>query len=529
MAIHGDLSTVNLPDILQLLNSSGNSGTLTLIGENTQGSIFFRHGDILFANSSNPEDQFIRFLVKQGELSEEQAQAVLDRVSLSGETIEKALVQGGFIIAQDIIRLIQKLSYEIIYDFFQWTEGKFQFIENNLPALDFGKFDQGLNIYNVIMEGVRRIDEWNRISDIIQNKNIVFELTDDQNVIDAEIKSEELHLLSLVNGQRSIAEICEKSSTSEFDTFHHLFILASAGIIIKTGEKEDASITERKFDVPVKKTKSKKLIALFSFFFISILASGILWFFNLLPSPFLQSINKSKMTSAQTETTQHTPNKILTDMKKTIRNDTDNQISISKNKKKDNNSSLKKALKATPAYVKKSHSNSNSYKNSYLININSAGKSLLCTLPRIGPKTADHIIAYRNRHTFKKISDIMKVKGIGTHTFANLKDKISVSKQRKNIHYKTASSTPNNTYSKTTSSSLNKTDSALIDTRININTADASELESLPRIGPKIAQRIIDYRKENDNFKTIEELKNVKGIGPKTFKHLREFITIGSD
>lgn len=62
--------------------------------------------------------------------------------------------------------------------------------------------------------------------------------------------------------------------------------------------------------------------------------------------------------------------------------------------------------------------------------------------------------------------------------------------------------------------------------KININTANKSALESLPKIGPTIAQRIIDYRTQNGLFKTIEEIKNVKGIGDKTFEALRDKITI---
>ena len=64
--------------------------------------------------------------------------------------------------------------------------------------------------------------------------------------------------------------------------------------------------------------------------------------------------------------------------------------------------------------------------------------------------------------------------------------------------------------------------------KVNINTAGLDELQTLPRIGEKVAQRIIDYRKEHGPFKKIEELMKVQGVGEKTFKLLKDRIEVGS-
>lgn len=70
-----------------------------------------------------------------------------------------------------------------------------------------------------------------------------------------------------------------------------------------------------------------------------------------------------------------------------------------------------------------------------------------------------------------------------------------------------------------------KTQAAAV-SRININTADATQLNKLPRVGDKMAQRIIDFRKANGAFKKIEDLMKVKGIGPKVFAKLQPQITV---
>lgn len=63
--------------------------------------------------------------------------------------------------------------------------------------------------------------------------------------------------------------------------------------------------------------------------------------------------------------------------------------------------------------------------------------------------------------------------------------------------------------------------------KVNINTASLGELQKLPRIGPQIAQRILDYRKENGSFKRVEDILKVRGIGEKVFEQLKDKITVG--
>jgi competence protein ComEA len=64
------------------------------------------------------------------------------------------------------------------------------------------------------------------------------------------------------------------------------------------------------------------------------------------------------------------------------------------------------------------------------------------------------------------------------------------------------------------------------DGQVNINTATVEELDTLPGVGPSIAQRIIDYRTTNGPFQSIEDIKNVSGIGDATFEKLKDKITV---
>lgn len=62
--------------------------------------------------------------------------------------------------------------------------------------------------------------------------------------------------------------------------------------------------------------------------------------------------------------------------------------------------------------------------------------------------------------------------------------------------------------------------------KVNLNTADEATLETLPRVGPAMAKRILDWRKTNGRFSSIEDLMGVTGVGDKTFEGLKDLITV---
>ncbi len=65
--------------------------------------------------------------------------------------------------------------------------------------------------------------------------------------------------------------------------------------------------------------------------------------------------------------------------------------------------------------------------------------------------------------------------------------------------------------------------------KVNVNAAGVEQLALLPRVGPAVAQRIVDFREENGSFKTIEDLMLVRGIGEKTFEQLAPYVALSGE
>ncbi|HCF37638.1 MAG TPA: hypothetical protein DER56_00955 [Thermosipho africanus] len=164
-------------------------------------------------------------------------------------------------------------------------------------------------------------------------------------------------------------------------------------------------------------------------------------------------------------------------------------------------------LISTVIFHEKQYNNVNSKEikrdyESQIIDLNKADLEQLMSLPGIGTVKAKAIISYRQAHgNFNSIDDLINVTGIGPSTLEKIRDYVTVSKTNE------VQINMNNELKK-----------------ININEADEKQLEKLPGIGPSKAKRIIEYREKNGKFKSLDELLNVNGIGPKTLEKIENYL-----
>jgi competence protein ComEA len=153
------------------------------------------------------------------------------------------------------------------------------------------------------------------------------------------------------------------------------------------------------------------------------------------------------------------------------------------------------------------------------VDLNRAERHELLQLPGVGPSMADGILAYRDAHgPFQRVEDLRSVRGIGVNTLEKLKPwlMLDAADNDEPLRLERKSSEP------ARSSGGKKPP---LSEPIDLNTAEASELERLPGIGPTLAQRIVEAR-EKKPFAKIEDLRRVSGIGAKRLEQVRPFVVV---
>jgi hypothetical protein len=223
MSLSGKLETMGLPEVLQWIDLSRKTGTLFLRRRSVEKRLLFHEGALYSSWSNHPRESLGQFLIRDSRVTEEQLFKALLYQEQHGRMLGTILVADGLLTEEQLRQALQTKAEETVYDLFLWPDGEFQFQDGELEPL----FHVNLSVTHVIMEGIRRVDEWERIRAVFPPGDLTFVVPPGAASEDAA----EAQALRLAATGKTVPEIALEMRRSEFDAASILFGLHQEGLL----------------------------------------------------------------------------------------------------------------------------------------------------------------------------------------------------------------------------------------------------------------------------------------------------------
>jgi len=235
MALVGNIQDFGLSDFLYLVDRGYKTGCLHLNRENEMAILFFEKGKLTYAALCHDE-KLTDFLVQAEKLTPEQAGALTQAYERSGRNLPmtQVLLKEDLLPQEELQRTLQThVEEEVVYSLFGWPEGAFRFEHGQKPEFESPILPTPLSIENLIMEGVRRIDEWGRIRDRIPSTDLVARFVDQpgEKAKGVKLAPEEWRVFARINGKDTMASIAKNTNLSECDVCRIMYGFATAGLV----------------------------------------------------------------------------------------------------------------------------------------------------------------------------------------------------------------------------------------------------------------------------------------------------------
>lgn len=276
MALQGSLADFGIAEILQLIGSQQKTGVLHVTGGPSAEEVMisFSSGRIIRTdvNGRHKRDQLGQMLVAAGEIDKDQLAAALRSQKKSLKRIGDVLVEAGAVSREAVNELADLQARETLYRLFEWKSGQYRF--ESKPPNFTRPSGRPISSESLLMEGFRMLDEWPLIRARINNYTVVFRQLDKAREIDDQSKAlervlddafsefgggsgggddfdfddslsgggglsgEERAVLDLVDGQRDVYQIIDRSRLGEFETCKALLTLLNEDYIEPTKVKK---------------------------------------------------------------------------------------------------------------------------------------------------------------------------------------------------------------------------------------------------------------------------------------------------
>jgi hypothetical protein len=258
MALKGNLRDFTITQLLNLINLARKTGTLVIEGPNDTAWISFRDGKLAYSKMGRDDNNLATVLYRAKKISQAQHKMIRARAgNMSDKELGLVLINANYITQEDILASLQTEFVGTIHRLFTWVEGLFRFENNVLPPDD--KILLRINLENIIIEGSRRLREWEQLQDEIPSLDIALKFTDrpGTNLRNVNLSVEEWRVASYINPKNSIRQIANTTKMNDLEIRKIVYGLLQAGLV-EMVRQEGVEVRPKQIGLPTTDTDEQK-------------------------------------------------------------------------------------------------------------------------------------------------------------------------------------------------------------------------------------------------------------------------------
>jgi hypothetical protein len=229
MKPEGSLADHDVPDLVQHVHEGRWTGALTLTHAGIGKSVHVHEGRLVFASSTSPDERLGELLLRQGKITLRQLTDA-GRDVRPGKRLGTILVERGLLSPKGLVKAVTDQTQEIIYGAFLWTEGRYRMQEEGLSS---EAITLKISTPEMILEGIRRIEAWSRIDRGVGGLGARYARADryDDALRGLVILPEKLSILTNLEGERTVDQICSDSKLGSFEVCRTLWAYRVIGVV----------------------------------------------------------------------------------------------------------------------------------------------------------------------------------------------------------------------------------------------------------------------------------------------------------
>lgn len=224
-ALWGDLTLVPLPEVFQLMTLQGQTGLFQVWVDNpvpgatgpVRFDVYFGRGKVDFVQGTNLQEDFLlgRFLVARGAIERAELDTLLRARKGRGKLLGQQLVALGYITREQLAAALRDQCSELVYELLRSQRGTFSLRNRVSRPADLSDVHLGIGVDELLLEGLRRVDEWGVVSKEIPSFDVVLER--DRPHPQDNLTDDEKYVLSHVDGSVSVRDIIGRTQMRPFD------------------------------------------------------------------------------------------------------------------------------------------------------------------------------------------------------------------------------------------------------------------------------------------------------------------------